>query len=1161
MESIWCFHGICVTTAAMHLRFFDCTLDMDGRELRRAGDVVPLRPRVFGLLLLLTEQRHRAVSKGEIFERLWPKRVVSDATLLSCVKELRRAVGDTGDAQRVIQTLHGHGFRFVAPIEADDAVPEATLPPPPAAPPASIMPMDREYKQVSVLVCALVEAEALATRLGAEAMDEVMQRLLARAQSEVERYSGTVSECSGAGFVILFGATASLEDHGRRAVQAALQLLSTAPDESIRLKFGLDTGAVVVGPSMPADRSPHTPAGETALRARRLCSGAAPGELLASEKSFRLVEAEVAADSGVSVDGMSAHRIKSIRISRAGVPSRQVRERSRFVGREHELQLLRERLSRARAGTGHVVCISGEPGIGKSRLLDEFRALPTGATDTLCILVHCFPHHATTPYLPVVALLRHLGGFVETDTPEHTARKLDVMLGAAGIVALDARTLLLELLNVPVDDRVLAEIGPETRRARTFGYVTQLLMHRTTVEPCLVMVEDLHWIDATSEAFLAQLVTRIEALRMLLLVTSRPGYQPPWAGMSTATQLALPRLSAEDSARLVDSVPHSAQLPETSTSEVVKSAQGNPFFLEELTWTVSERGTTGSERTPIPSTIQAVLAARIDKLALPEKRLLQIASIIGSRFDENLLRVVSNYDTEAFEASTRVLQSREFIYQSAAAPASDFTFRHALTQDVAYQTLLTSVRTHYHQRIAEILERDFPEAAANQPEVLGLHWSSAGRHDRAFAYWRRAGQRATERSANLEAAEHLRRALDMNYRLEGTPERLRERLEVLLMLGAPLMAAYGFASARVEENYLAARELCERFGTPEQRFTVAWGLWLHNLHRGRIDRAKALSQEVLALTAQLKEPAYQLQAHHAGWTTEQTHGDLQTCLHHAQTGMRLYEPTKHHAQAYLYGMHDPGVCAHGTASLAAWYLGLPDTALEGAQRTLKLAQQLNHPYSELLAVMNLIWIHCLRGEPGDAREHARSAIRLCADHHFPNYLAYARFLHGWACVIEGSLRDGIEEMRAGLEEYRALGLERHAPQLLTILAECFTADGRLEEAQAAIEEADALLVDTAELRWKAEVHRAHGEVLLARAPEDSAAAESLLTQALTTARAQNARALELRAAMSLARMWIRAGRDTSAREVLQPITGTFHEGHATADFRNATALLESCGKG
>jgi predicted ATPase len=336
---------------------------------------------------------------------------------------------------------------------------------------------------------------------------------------------------------------------------------------------------------------------------------------------------------------------------------------------------------------------------------------------------------------------------------------------------------------------------------------------------------------------------------------------------------------------------------------------------------------------------------------------------------------------------------------------------------------------------------------------------------------------------------------------------------------------------------------------------------LHNLHRGRIDKAKALAQEVLSVAVHLKEPAYQLQAHHAGWTTEQTHGDLRACLHHAQTGMRLYEPAQHHAQAYLYGMHDPGVCAHGTASLAAWYLGLPDTALDGAQRTLELAQTLNHPYSELLALMNLIWIHCLRGEPGDAREHARSAIRLCAEHHFPNYLAYARFLHGWACVIEGSPREGVEEMRAGLKEYRALGVERHAPQLLTILAECLAADGKLEEAQAAIEEADALLIDTAELRWKAEVHRARGEVLLARSPDNFAAAERLLAEALATARAQNATALELRAATSLARMWIRTGRDASAREVLQPIAGAFREGHATADFRTAAALLDSCGKG
>jgi DNA-binding winged helix-turn-helix (wHTH) protein/predicted ATPase len=1126
----------------MRLRFLDCTLDTARREFRRAGKQLPLRPRVFDLLALLVDQRERALSKAEIFERIWPKRVVTDATLLSCIKELRKAVGDRGDEQRVIQTLHGHGFRFVAAIQPDENPPEA-----PATRPAQIaqphpVPMDRERKQVSVLVCALADAEALAQCLGTEGMDEAMQRLLARARTTVERHAGIISECGGAGLVMVFGAPLAIEDHGRRAVHTALDLLQPVSQDGVRLKFGLDTGAAIVGAAF------HTPAGETAMHARRLCEQAQPRELLASEASFRVVEAEVAAEATAA-----GFRITSMHARRAGVPGRPARARSRFVGRDREIDLLRDRLSRARAGMGQVVCISGDAGIGKSRVLEEFLALPDVESGTLCAVLNCFPHHATTPYGPVIALLRQLGSFGENALP--MAASLDVLLAAAGIATPDARALLLQLLDVDGEE-TLPELSPETRRARTFSYLTQLLMHRASLQPCLVMVEDMHWIDASSEAFFTQLVTRLAALRVLLIVTTRPGYQPPWAGLSTVTQLGLPPLSTQDSALLVDSVPHGAELLQSSAREVVNSAQGNPFFLEELTWTLAGRGAQTSERVPVPHNVQAVLAARIDKLASPEKRLLQIASVIGTRFEERLLRAACAYDSQAFESGLQELQSRELIYQSAAAPQSEFAFRHALTHEVSYQSLLTSVRAQLHQRIGEILERDFPEASLHSPELLALHWSGAERHELAVSYWRRAGQRALERAASLEAVAHLQHALEHHQQLGDAPDRLRERLELLLMLGPPLMAVRGFAAAEVEENYLRASALSAQIGSAEQKFTAAWGLWLHNLHRGRIRLAKPLSQEVLALATTIDAAAYRLQAHHARWTTEQTHGDLESCLQHAQRGMELYEADQHHAQTYLYGMHDPGICAHGTAALAEWYLGRPDTALKGARRALELAQSLQHPYSELLALINLVWIYALRGEAREAQESAREAIALCTEHHFPNYLAYARFLHGWAVASGGDVGRGIEEMRDGLAQYRALGLTRHVVQLLTILAECLTACRDLAGAEEAIEEANALLDQTAELRWKAEVHRVRGEVLLARSPAGQAVAESLLAEALATAREQRARSLELRAATSLARLWKRTGRAAAAGDLLTTTTKAFEEGRSTLDCREAIALLE-----
>ena len=934
----------------MRYRFLDCTVDSQRRELRRAGELVPVRRRVFQLLLHLLEQRERAVSKAELFERLWPRRIVSDATLNSCIKELRRAVGDTGDTQRVIQTLHGHGFRFVARFEAEHTDTEARTPashdrPLEALPMrgerASTAAVEREYKQVSVLVCSVADAESHAARVGAEAMDELMQSFLDTARTIIERYGGIISEWSGSGFSALFGAPVALEDHGRRAVQAATDLLASlarwGARDTVQVRLGLNTGAVVVG-HLAADPSRiYTAVGDTTWRARRVHDCAPPGSLLASDASYRLVEADTEAEPAGAVENSPTWRIRSVKLRRGGVPQRVVRKLSRFVGRDRELDFLCQGLRQAEAGRGNVICIVGEPGIGKSRLLDEFRTLEA-APSAFHAETHCLAHQTSTPYFPIISLLRQLCGIVDSDGVGVVAAMVDEALRTAGIASHDARPLLLELLDVPGEAQLLAELSPEARRARSFSYLTQLIVSRATGNLCVLSVEDLHWIDATSEALLGQLIGRAEAFRMLILLTCRPGYRPLWATNSAVTQVALRRLSEAESADLIESVPRSPPLQQAVARQIIASAGGNPFFLEELTWTLAPDGATPGAHVAVPSTVQAVIAARIDQLPAADKRLLQIAATMGSRIDERLLRAVSEYDAASFSVSTHNLQSREFLYETVTVPASEYLFRHALTQEVAYQSLLSGTRAHYHQRIAETLERDFPDTSSSQPEVLAQHWAAANRFERAFGYWQRAGVRASKRSANREAVEQLRHALQMNDRLERTPEHLRARLDVLLALGPPLMATRGFAAPEVDDNYAEARELGRQVGTARQRFTAAWGYWLHNIQRGRISLAKALVKEIFELAARIDERDCWLQAHHAGWSMDLTHGDLESCRRHAEQGERLYNRATHHAQAYLYGIHDPGLCARGTIAVTAWFLGRPDEALQLASNTLELAR-------------------------------------------------------------------------------------------------------------------------------------------------------------------------------------------------------------------------------
>ena len=1158
----------------MRYRFLDCTLDSERRELRRAGEFVPLRPRVFQLLLHLLEQRDRAVSKTELFERLWPRRIVSDATLNSCIKELRKAVGDTGDTQRVIQTLHGHGFRFVAGLVPEHPAAEA---PPPALrgrpPDGAREPADaadthavpREYKQVSVLVCSIADAESHAVRLGAEAMDELMQSLLDTARAVIERYGGIVSEWSGSGFSALFGAPIALEDHGRRAVQAAMDLLTSVvgrgAENSVQVKMGLNTGAVVVGQLTADPHRIYTAVGDTTWRASRIHERAPPGTLLASDASYHLVEADTEAEPAEPVEQSLTWRIRSVKVRRGGVPQWVVRRRSRFVGRERELDLLRQGLRQADAGWGNAICIVGEAGIGKSRLLDEFRALASGGASVFQADAHCLAHQTTTPYFPIIGLLRQLCGTVDADGIEAIAAKVDEALRAARIASSDARPLLLELLDVPVEAQLLAELGPEARRVRTFSYLTHLIVGRAMRGVCILTLEDLHWIDPTSEALLDQLISRVEAFRLLIIVTCRPGYRPPWSTSSAVTQLALRRLSEAESADLIASVPRSPPLQQALARQIITSAEGNPFFLEELTWTLAHDGSPPGNRVAVPSTVQAVIAARIDQLPAADKRLLQIAAAIGSRTDERLLHAVSEYDAASFTTSIHNLQSREFLYETVTVPVCEYRFRHALTQDVAYQSLLSGTRGHYHQRIAEILERDFPDTSSSQPEVLAQHWAAANRFERAFGYWQRAGVRASERSANREAVEHLKHALEMNDRLERTPERMRARLEVLLALGPPLMATRGFAAPEVDADYSEARELCTQVGTPRQRFIAAWGFWLHNIHRGRIALAKAMVKEILELTARIDDRDCWLQAHHAGWSMDLTHGDLESCRHHAEQGIRLYDRARHHAQAYLYGIHDPGLCARGAAAAVAWFLGRPDEALRLASHTLELARELTHPYSWLLALNDMLSVRCVRREYAEGYRVACELLEVCAQQHVPNYLAYAGVERGWTVAMLGGLDAGIDEMLRSLAAYRALGLERHRIRFLTMLADALRARGRIQEGLDAVAEAERLLTTTEEIRWAPEVHRMRGRLLLARSSAEGPAAESSFGAAVAEARAQGAVSLELRAATDLARLCVSDQRSRQGRELLVPLLARIAEGSDLPDLNDARQVLESCDGG
>ena len=555
-----------------------------------------------------------------------------------------------------------------------------------------------------------------------------MQTVFTVVQQVLHRYAGSLVEFSGEGFVALFGAPVAQEDHAQRAVLAALALhaqmgasapdLSQAPAEPLAMCLGLHTGRVVVDRLGGDPQRLYTAAGETTQVALRLRQLAAPGMTLLSAATQHLVQEHVRVEPQGEVQIGAAHApvlvygVRGIAHQRSGVVGHGARARSPFVGRARELALLHERLDAVVAGQGQVVALVGEPGMGKSRLLAEYRRSLVGR-EVRYVEGHCLSYGSATPYLPLVDLVRQLCVITPGEQHEAITAKIHRRLQQADLDPDEGVPFVLSLLDIPLATERLAQLSPPERKARTFALLRHLVLHEAQCHPCILAVENLHWSDATSEEWLTSLVERLAGAALLVLVTYRPGYQPPWLAQSYATQIALSPLRAGDSRTVVQAVLQTASVPETVVQEIVTQAAGNPFFLEELAWNVIEHG---GQPAPlaVPETIEAVLAARIDRLPPEEKRLLQTAAVIGIEVAVPLLQAVTDLAKAELHTHLGHLQTAEFLYETGRLPASAYTFKHALTQEVAYGSLLQERRRALHGRIVEALETFAPERGAEQ---------------------------------------------------------------------------------------------------------------------------------------------------------------------------------------------------------------------------------------------------------------------------------------------------------------------------------------------------------------------------------------------------------------------------------------------------------------
>ncbi|MFQ5937306.1 MAG: AAA family ATPase, partial [Acidiferrobacterales bacterium] len=1027
------------------------------------------------------------------------------------------------------------------------------------------------------MFCDLVGSTALAERLDPEELHELLAQYQDSCADVIHGYEGHIARYVGDGLLVYFGYPQAHEDDPHRAVRAGLGIVSamqglhakvTNPEVNLAVRIGITTGMVVAGDIGSGQRREEKAiVGETPNLAARLQALAEPNTVVIGASTQRLIEGLFDCDDlglpqlkGIS-QPVNAYRVRQ----ESGIPSRFEARATRglapMVGRDEEIGVLLKRWTQTRDGEGQVLLLSGEAGIGKSRIVRGFQERLKNELRNR-VLYYCSPYHQNSAFYPAIDQLERALRFEKSDSEAQKLDKLEAMLGELGLRTQAVAPILAHLLSLSLDDCYPERtLSPEELKKKTLETIVALIEAMAAKEPVLMVVEDIHWIDPSTFKLISLLIEQLPFSRLFLLITFRPDFGLPWSAHGHITSLSLNRFDRKESTALISKVTKGKTLPEDVLEQIIAKTDGVPLFIEELTKTVLESdllkdagdryALSGSlTRLAIPASLQDSLMARLDHLGTV-KEVAQLAAVLGRRFSHELLVAASQLDQSVIgDALSRLVQA-ELIYRRGLPPDVTYEFKHALVQDTAYESLLKGQRQQYHQRVARVLEEQFLETAESEPEVVARHYTEAQLSEKAIEYWYKAGQRVSERFANVEAIAHLSRGLELIDGLPQTPERAKQELALNLALGPALMAIQGYAAPEVAPVYVRARELCQQVGMPSQLFAATWGLWLYSQQAGQLKKARGLAEEVLALAERQNHPAWRVQAHHAAWATFYRLAEFPACRQHAEQGIALYNVDEHRHHAYLYGGHDPGVCGRSHASAVLWCLGYPAKALDNAQDGLALGQRLLHPFSLADALIGGTRIHQFRREPHLVRERAEAMIELCTEHGFSQIRAWGTVTQGWALAAGGQVEAGIAEMQQGLAAMRATGAQAHAPYFFTLLAEGYGRAGRADEGLNTLVEALDLVEKTGERTWEAEIYRLKGELLLMRSRNNQHETEGCFNRAIDIAREHSAKSLELRAATSLSRLWHDQGRRAQARALLAPIYEWFTEGFDTADLKEA----------
>jgi class 3 adenylate cyclase/predicted ATPase len=1041
---------------------------------------------------------------------------------------------------------------------------------------------EAERRQLTVMFCDLVGSTELSQRLDPEELRDVMGAFQDRCAGAIARFGGFIARYMGDGLLVYFGFPQTHEDEPERAVRAGLDIVASVGalnldsgsgsgmDVRLSVRIGIATGMVVVGDIVGEGAAAESAVvGETPNLAARLQGLAEPDQVIVSATTRELVAQRF------EIEDLGRHSLKGLAepveawriVGDRGVEpvgqSRRGAQGVPLVGRVEELGLLQRAWEASKAGHGQVVLINGEPGIGKSRLLQGLREQLDDAT-YLWVPIHCSPYHAQSALHPVIEQLKRAFRWDAGDTADTRLEKLEQTLSGSSFELQEVVPLYATLLSLPLPAGRYPPVRLEPRQQRqmTLDAISGWLFEEAERRPAVQVWEDLHWADPSTLELLELYIEQAPTAPMLSVVTFRPEFTPPWPQRSHMTPITLNRFEGPEAESLISHLGGGKSFPIEVVEHIVGKADGVPLYVEELTKSIreSELITEQADRfvltgalsdTQIPATLQDTLMSRLDRLPAV-RELAQLGAVLGREFDYEMLRDLAGVDEATLRDGLRQLVAAELLYQRGRPPRSRYIFKHALIQDAAYQSLLRRTRQQHHHRVATLLEERFPEIVHANPDLVAHHFTEAGDIERALDYWQMAGDRALGQSANHEAIGHLSTGLSLLERMPADHARHQREINLQVALGDANQTAKGMGNADVGSAYRRALDLCRMLGDTERLYPVQFGLWRFHAVQPEFDAALALASDLLHQAEREEEVVPQVFADYALGFTHLLRGELSTASTHLDRSLRNYEPSQRRSPLFGSGQDPSEACGVYRAWLL-WLQGFPDQALDQCKKSLAYAESLGHPVTLAHAQTFAAIVHQLCGETAEVLHLAERNVTLTTEHGMGQWRGISRVLRGWAMQRLGRREGAVAEILGGIDGWRESGARALVPHLTFLLADALMQEGRRDEALAATDEALHIVDETGERVSEAELHRLRGSQLAER---DEAASVAALRTALDVAEAQGARGWELRAATSLAQALKRQGMGERARELLVPRLNYFTQGLDTADLVEARATLD-----